>query len=101
MFYTFHQNNTGGSWAGPAHYVIIEADSAREANDIAVDHGLYFNGCALGHDCSCCGDRWYEVDEHDADKTPLIYGDHPDEATEWCTKYNSNSKVKPYIIIWK
>jgi len=72
-FYTFSQNNSGGGWDGP-EYVIIEADSADEANMIAMDHDIYFDGCHKGLDCDCCGDRWYEVDDDDATEKPLIYG---------------------------
>lgn len=58
MFYTFSQNNSGGSFVGPL-YVVIEANSAEEANRLAEEKaGVYFNGCSDGRDCSCCGDRW-------------------------------------------
>ena len=40
-FYTFNQNNSGGFFVGP-EYVIIEADSADDANMIALDHDVYF-----------------------------------------------------------
>lgn len=73
-FYTFRQNNSGGSFYGP-RYVIVEAGSADEANRIAEDHDVYFNGCMTGMDCSCCGDRWYACDESDACPQPMIYGD--------------------------
>ena len=68
-FYNFHQNNTGGAFIGPGINVVIEADTPYEANTIAQDHGLYFDGCADGRDCSCCGDRWYPVRAHDAEDT--------------------------------
>jgi hypothetical protein len=77
MFYTFSQNNSGGSFKGP-EYVIVEADSASEANYIAQIHPdspVYFNGCSIGDDCKCCGDRWSEVWEHCGTCTPEIYGD--------------------------
>lgn len=77
MFYTFNQNNSGGSFIEDdrvAQYVIIEANSADAANALAEVYGLYFNGCADGRDCSCCGDRWYPVYEHDGTEYPEIYG---------------------------
>ena len=40
-FYTYNQNNSGGSFTGPAKNVIIEASSADVANAIAEDRGLY------------------------------------------------------------
>lgn len=59
-FYEYRQNNSGGGFDYSewhhACYVIVEAKNAREADSIAQDHGLYFDGYG---DCSCCGDRWY------------------------------------------
>ena len=70
MFYTFDQNNSGGQFIGP-NYIIIEADSAEEANTIAQESaGVYFNGCEDGIDCECCGDRWYPV-FGDGEEKPL------------------------------
>lgn len=82
MFYTFRQNNSGGSLVKDdlvSEYVIIEANSHVEANDLAEDIGIYFNGCASGRDCPCCGDRWYaHWSEHDAYVIPAIYGEDYD-----------------------
>jgi hypothetical protein len=61
-FYKFRQNNSGGSFIKPAVNVIIEADSAKEANEIALTKGVYFDE---SRDCYCCGSRWYEVDDQD------------------------------------
>jgi hypothetical protein len=74
MFFTFNQNNSGGRFRGPAYYVIIEADTPTEANNIAENHGVYFDGCRDGTDCECCGDRWYPVSAHDGHPEPMIYG---------------------------
>lgn len=78
MFYTFNQNNSGGWFdtdavKGIARRVIVEAGSHYEANRRAEDIGLYFDGCASGIDCSCCGDRWYEVCRGDGDAVPSVY----------------------------
>ena len=81
-FYTFKQNNSGGVWDGP-EYVIIEADSADEANMIAMDHGVYFDGVHSAMDCPCCGDRWYVVDDDDATPAPLIWGKDPADHTNY------------------
>lgn len=78
-FYTYSQNNSGGSFTGPAHYVIIEAFNKDAAHDIAEQHGVYFNGIEDGHDCSCCGDRWSRWS--DENEVPSIYGE-PVETTE-------------------
>ena len=66
MFYEYIQNNSGGVFdiqrdKGIGQYVFIEADTAEEANQKALDIGLYFNGVAEDKDCECCGDRWYEA----------------------------------------
>lgn len=74
-FFTYSQNNSGGVFCEPAKYVIIEADSADEANRIAEDNGLYFDGCMTGSDCSCCGDRWYRAYDGEGEDKPMIYSD--------------------------
>ena len=84
-FYQFSQNNSGGFFkndhkSGIAEYVIIEASSAKQANKLAESIGIYFDGCVLGVDCGCCGDRWYSVDESDGDAVPTIYGE---SIAEW------------------
>jgi len=72
-FYTFRQNNSFGKWIGP-QIIIIEADNHDEANELAQNHGIYFDGCADGRDCSCCGDRWSMAWEHQGTEQPEIYG---------------------------
>lgn len=79
-FYTYSQNNSGGSFTisekdGICEYVIIEAANASQANARAEEIGLYFNGCEDGYDCSCCGDRWYSASESDGSDVPSIYGE--------------------------
>jgi hypothetical protein len=88
-FFLFRQNNSGGSFAvneAVAHSVIIEAYSVKDANARAEDVGIYFNGCDTGADCSCCGDRWYEAQDHDGTDTPLIYGEPPETHREMFAK---------------
>lgn len=89
MFYTFYQNNSGGSFIvndSVAHVVIIEAPSANVANAIAEDKGLYFDGCDSGADCSCCGDRWGRAwDDDGKDTVTKIYSDEPLELTSELT----------------
>jgi hypothetical protein len=79
-FFNFRQNNSGGSFdyiesEGITVNVIIEAKYAEDANITAIQKGLYFDGCSHGQDCSCCGDRWYRVDESEGTKVPMIYGE--------------------------
>ena len=64
MFYTYDQNNSGGFFKITKkikHYVIIEADSAKEADEKAESIGLYFDGVKKDIDCPCCGDRWHKA----------------------------------------
>lgn len=74
-YFTFRQNNSGGSFIKPAHNVVIEADSADDANHRAEAIGLYFDGCDDGMDCECCGDRWYAQCGNDSGSPePMVYG---------------------------
>lgn len=79
-FFHFSQNNSGGGFdfdedRGITHHVVIEADNAESANDLALSKGLYFDGCADGSDCPCCGDRWHEVWCDDAgNDVPSVFG---------------------------
>lgn len=62
QFYEISQNNSGGSFVTNdklCHRLFIEAESSDEATSIAEDLGCYWDGCATGSDCACCGDRWY------------------------------------------
>lgn len=79
MFYTFDQNNSGGSFVldkknGITHFVIVEADNASDADDRLEDIGGYFDGCHTGMDCPCCGDRWYRQWKDDGTEKPELYG---------------------------
>lgn len=79
MFYTYNQSNPGGRFIQNdklGQYVVIEADSADDANSRAENVGIYFDGCDDGMDCSCCGDRWYraELSRSEGDAEPMIYG---------------------------
>jgi hypothetical protein len=63
-FYSFRQNNSGGFFKeleNGMFHLIVEADSEEEANEIAQENGVYFDGCKEGLDCECCGDRWYST----------------------------------------
>lgn len=71
-FYTFDQGNPSGYFINDdkvAEYVIIHACTAQEANDIAEDLGIYFDGIRKKVDCECCNDRWYRVTEMDGRDT--------------------------------
>lgn len=93
MFYTYSQNNSGGSFSfdkrdGITHMVIIEAENHHEANSKAESVGLYFDGSG---DCPCCGNRWDEIDKSDGKNKPEVYGKSPkdfvkDGSTLWMKK---------------
>lgn len=87
MFFTFHQNNSGGNFVIDrlvAPYVIIEADNADEANIIAEEIGIYFNGAGdFGPDCPCCGDRWYPA-EGEGTELPEVHGEPYYKASRVC-----------------
>ena len=77
-FFTFDQNNSGGSFdedkdAGIGYRVCIEAVDADHARVRAENIGLYFNGCETGQDCDCCGDRWSDYLD-DGEEGPTNYG---------------------------
>ena len=102
-FYTFTQNNSGGSFvndtqSGLGHFTIIEAENAKQANIIAQSIGIYFDGCDKDLDCSCCGDRWYEVDENDGYDEPKIYykkaSEHYDMFNAGCYIHYQNGKIE-------
>lgn len=95
-FYTYSQNNSGGGFdydpeTGISHYVIVEADSARDADSRAERIGLYFDG---EDDCPCCGDRWNCASTYSREEFPSIYGQpiaeyERDESYHWIkTGYN-------------
>ena len=75
MIYSFRQNNSGGYYCQPAKHIIVkDARDENHAIEIAMSAGLYFNGIAAGVDCSCCGDRWYNMaDEYDSLEDALLY----------------------------
>lgn len=64
-YYCYHQNNSGGIFIGP-ETVIIKAESAHQADEVATslsNVNIYFSGAG---DCPCCGNRWSPTwDEYD------------------------------------
>ena len=84
-FYTFHQNNSGGSFIKNDkldEFVVIEANDYKHANERATEIGLYFSGVRAGIDCDCCGDRWAEQYDEDGTESPEIYGETVDASGE-------------------
>ena len=96
MFYTFRQNNSFGTFDvndNVDHFVIIEAESSGEADDIGESIGIYFDGVEKGIDCECCGDRWYRNYGEGTEK-PEIYGKSPGEYSHEYIIYYSNGSIE-------
>ena len=51
-YFKFRQNNSFGHFAGTP-LVFVQADNAADANAIAQQNGVYFNGVVDGVDCDC------------------------------------------------
>jgi hypothetical protein len=112
-WFTFRQNNSGGRFTVDDDVdvnVIIQANDAAEANELAQRVGIYFNGVNDGIDCECCGDRWSTMWDNDrGTDEPEIYGERvpwsPDSVltSEGNPKYGlpDGVKVYPYHIISK
>ena len=84
-FFTFYQNNSFGRDEGPAKYVIIEASSAKEANDIAELNGIYFDGVQNDIDCPCCGNRWSrQFANEEGTEKPEVFGEVVTKETPDC-----------------
>ena len=105
-FFTFTQNNSGGSFDfdidnGITHYVVIQAKDEEAARKAAKKIGIYFDGVDSGRDCACCGDRWfcYNIDVYDQ---PMVYSQPVDKAedfSQWmdegreiCVHYTNGKK---------
>jgi len=97
MFYTFRQNNSGGEYDindKVNEIVIVEADSAAEANLKAEWIGLYFDGVDNDLDCECCGDRWDAICEESEGFDVPTYYDRP------ITKVGSKQTGKTDVVIY-
>jgi hypothetical protein len=99
MFYDYQQNNSGGSFTGPAINVIVEADSVDDANRRAEDLGLYWYGADHdGPDCPCCGDRWYQAYK-EGEVVPSLYGKPVKDSTTKSDLYEWLGDGRPWIMI--
>lgn len=97
MYFTYGQNNSGGLFTGPAKYVIVWASSPALADRAAEDAGCYFDGCEIGMDCGCCGDRWSRSWENGT-KTPMIYNK---PAKSFTDSYTMDPEVPTVHIVYK
>ena len=74
--------------------VLIEAEDANQANDIAERVGIYFDGCSEGRDCHCCGDRWYRAMSDDV-------SDKLEENGNPLEEYESHWMKEPVTVHYK
>jgi hypothetical protein len=96
-FYRFSQNNSGGSFVTNdklCHRLFIEAESYQQAKEKAEGFGVYYNGVADGHDCDCCGDRWYDSEEEIKDYTEDYPVECSGDRAAWLAKYGDYTIVQ-------
>ena len=103
MFYKYSQNNSGGSFDIDDTLTIVmifEADSSSEADNLAIEKGIYFNGCEEGLDCDCCGDRWYDANYCEELSENDIEGTYSKRWVEkgqaYCRVFMKDGTVKEY-----
>lgn len=93
MWYVFNQNNSGGKYKiddSLSLTVFIEAENHIIANEKFKSLGGYFDGCGMGLDCSCCGDRWYACESYEGKERALYYNTpmaaryHPKDPVVYC-----------------
>jgi hypothetical protein len=88
MFYHYDQNNSGGSFVvndNVTYNVIIEADSADEADERAKEIGIYFDD-DYDIDCECCGTRWDSAWPDVGEETPMVYDKPVEDVDEYWAK---------------
>ena len=62
------------------------------------EYDVYFDGTEKGIDCPCCGDRWHEKDDYDAENMPKVFGKYKkwynliDENGNWLKSIPVNKK---------
>jgi hypothetical protein len=90
MFYTFRQNNSGGSFRGPV-LVCVECDSLNQADEALIER---LPRSALTS-CDCCGPRWScAYDEDLLTEYPTYLGDPLTESgRDWVVYYREGNPV--------
>ena len=101
-WYYLRQNNSGGSFDVDdklTQSLYIEAKDHREAGEIAINLGCYFDGVRNDMDCPCCGDRWNEPDEYDEVKGNRMYaGKTVEEHAEKLVQDFGGIAMRPEIL---
>lgn len=92
-YYTYRQNNSGGSFSDPAINVVIKADSPAQADAIAITKGIYFDP-EFEIDCECCGNRWSSaVDDY------VSTSDTIPEPSDWDCQWAISDGVFAQIVV--
>lgn len=104
-FYTYNQNNSQGVFDfdpehGISHYVIVEANSARQADALFSAIRDTYNE---GPYCSCCGERWPSMDvpwrDEEGDEVPSIYSEPAEKYNEFFDwRPGTGMYERPYFI---
>lgn len=88
-YYTYKQNNSGGSFDLPAINLVVKADSPEQAEAIALANGVYFDP-SFEIDCDCCGNRWDDF---------AIVSDTIPEVSEWHKSFSKSDGVPAQVVI--
>lgn len=92
-WWRYRQRNPGGGFDEEYGYTTyIHAPSASQADDIAENNGIYFDGVRYGRDCSCCGDRWSSAWDGEPDLEDCT-------VAELAEKLVANDELK-YAVDW-
>ena len=94
-FYEFRQNNSGGSFSGPAIAVYIEANNSDEADRIAQTKGIYFDD-DYEIDCDCCGTRWHRSYENSA----VLFSEIPEPSDHMLGFAKSDNVETTKVILY-
>jgi hypothetical protein len=95
-WYVYDQNNSGGSFAEPAQYLIIQAKDFNEANSLAIEAGAYFDD-SYESDCSCCGQRWYSKSSDELDQYSVFKTEG--EAVGYVKEHDPFDKEIPFYMV--
>jgi hypothetical protein len=98
--YTFKQNYSHGYLNDMPKKITVKGENAEEANKLAEEQGVYFDGVINGSDCSCCGDRWSRA--IDETKTVILYnhacGWQDDSEDSYCPDCDGMGGPWPYEV---
>jgi hypothetical protein len=83
-WFTFRQNNSGGSFAVDDQVAEVVCIQARNASE-AIRKAEEVCGPSGEDWCGCCGERWsYWISDEDGTDGPTLYGEPIHAASGWC-----------------